>query len=74
MGKLLIDLQVRRSVADGPGARAFYEELTAPRPGWAEEIRDVVLKKKQVGRVVDAIDGIFFLFFDSDGLTRRSTF
>ncbi|KAJ3559406.1 hypothetical protein NM688_g375 [Phlebia brevispora] len=46
-GKLLIDLQVRKSTADGPGARAFYTELTTPLPGWEGEIRDIVLKKKQ---------------------------
>ena len=49
-GKLLIDLQVRKSTADGPGARAFYTELTTPLPGWDGEIRDLVLKKKQVRR------------------------
>lgn len=47
-GKLLVDLQVRKSVADGAGARSFYQELTTPLPGWAGEIRDLVLKKKQV--------------------------
>ncbi|KAI0650861.1 aflatoxin-detoxifizyme [Trametes meyenii] len=45
-GKLLIDLQVRKSTADGPGARAFYDELTTPLPGWDGEIRDLVLRKK----------------------------
>lgn len=47
-GKLLIDLQVRKSTADGAGARKFYTELTTPFEGWDGEIRDVVLKKKQV--------------------------
>ena len=47
-GKLLIDLQVRKSTADGAGARAFYTELTTPLPGWEGEIRDIVLKKKLV--------------------------
>ncbi|KAG1782483.1 peptidase family M49-domain-containing protein [Suillus placidus] len=46
-GKLLIDLQVRKSTADGAGARDFYTKLTTPLPGWDDEIRDVVLKKKQ---------------------------
>ncbi|KAG1890987.1 peptidase family M49-domain-containing protein [Suillus subluteus] len=46
-GKLLIDLQVRKSTADGAGARDFYTKLTTPLPGWDGEIRDVVLKKKQ---------------------------
>lgn len=45
-GKLLIDLQVRKSTADGAGARDFYTKLTTPLPGWDGEIRDVVLKKK----------------------------
>ena len=47
-GKLLIDLQVRKSTADGAGARKFYAELTTPFPGWDGEIRDIVLLKKQV--------------------------
>ncbi|KAI6039215.1 peptidase family M49-domain-containing protein [Pisolithus marmoratus] len=47
MAKLLLELQVRKSTADGPGARAFYTELTTPLPGWTGEIRDVVLKMKQ---------------------------
>ncbi|KAH7888205.1 peptidase family M49-domain-containing protein [Phlebopus sp. FC_14] len=46
VGKLLLELQVRKSTADGPGARAFYGQLTTPLPGWDGEIRDVVLKKK----------------------------
>ncbi|KZT68119.1 dipeptidyl-peptidase III [Daedalea quercina L-15889] len=45
-GKLLVELQVRKSTADGPGARAYYTELTTPLPGWEGEIRDLVLKKK----------------------------
>jgi dipeptidyl-peptidase III len=47
-GKLLIELQVRKSTADGEGARKFYTELTSPFPGWDGEIRDLVLKKKLV--------------------------
>ncbi|KAL5490401.1 hypothetical protein ACEPAI_5234 [Sanghuangporus weigelae] len=46
-GKLLVDLQVRKSTADGVGARAFYTELTTPLPGWDGELRDLVLKRKQ---------------------------
>ncbi|KAI0722500.1 aflatoxin-detoxifizyme [Earliella scabrosa] len=45
-GKLLIELQVRKSTADGAGAREFYTELTTPFPGWDGEIRDLVLRKK----------------------------
>lgn len=49
-GRLLVELQVRKSTADGPGARAYYTELTTPLPGWEGEIRDLVLKKKLVSR------------------------
>ncbi|KII88512.1 hypothetical protein PLICRDRAFT_54343 [Plicaturopsis crispa FD-325 SS-3] len=45
-GKLLIELQVRKSTADGAGARAYYTELTKPINGWEGEIRDLVIKKK----------------------------
>lgn len=48
VGKLLVELQVRKSTADGAGARAFYTELTTPLPGWEGEIRDLVIRKKQV--------------------------
>ncbi|QRW16305.1 dipeptidyl peptidase 3 [Rhizoctonia solani] len=51
MGRLLVELQVRKSIADGEGAREFYEKLTTPRPGWAGEIRDLVLAKKQPRKV-----------------------
>lgn len=47
-GKLLVDLQVRKSTADGAGAREFYTELTTPFPGWDGELRDLVLRKKLV--------------------------
>ncbi|KAI0030824.1 aflatoxin-detoxifizyme [Vararia minispora EC-137] len=50
-GTLLVDLQVRKSTADGAGARAFYTELTTPLPGWEGEIRDFVLAKKQPRRI-----------------------
>lgn len=48
VGKLLVDLQVRKSTADGPAAREFYTQLTTPLPGWDKDIRDVVLRKKTV--------------------------
>ncbi|KAI0065345.1 aflatoxin-detoxifizyme [Artomyces pyxidatus] len=48
---LLVDLQVRKSTADGAGARQFYTDLTTPLPGWDGEIRDIVLKKKQPRRL-----------------------
>ena len=50
MGKLLVELQVRKSTADGAGARDYYTKLTTPLPGWDGEIRDLVLKKKLVGQ------------------------
>jgi len=46
MGRLLVQLQVPKSIADGPGARAFYEKLTAPPPEWEGEIRDFVIAKR----------------------------
>jgi len=52
VGKLLVDLQVRKSTADGAGARQFYTQLTTPLPGWDKDIRDVVLRKKTVGNLV----------------------
>ncbi|TBU39191.1 aflatoxin-detoxifizyme [Dichomitus squalens] len=46
VGRLLVNIQVRKSTADGPGAREYYTELTTPLPGWEGELRDLVLKKK----------------------------
>ena len=54
-GKLLIELQVRKSTADGKGAKEFYTNLTTPPPGWEGEIRDLVLKKKLVGAPLGTI-------------------
>lgn len=51
MGELLRQLQIRRSVADGPGARAYYTDLTTPPKEWVTELRDLVLRKKQVGHL-----------------------
>jgi dipeptidyl-peptidase-3 len=48
MGKLLLDLQVRKSTADSNGARDFYIDLTNPPSGWTGELRELALKKKQV--------------------------
>jgi len=45
-GKLLIELQVRKSTADAAGAREYYTKLTKPIPGWEGEIRNIVLQKK----------------------------
>ncbi|KAG6832410.1 hypothetical protein H0H92_002678 [Tricholoma furcatifolium] len=46
VGKLLISLQVYKSTADGAGAREFYTKLTKPLPGWEDDIRNIVLRKK----------------------------
>lgn len=45
-GKLLIELQVRKSTADATGSREYYNNLTKPIQGWEGEIRDMVLRKK----------------------------
>jgi dipeptidyl-peptidase-3 len=63
-GKLLVELQVRKSTADGAGAREFYTQLTTPLPGWEGEIRDFVLKKKLVCPVLALIVSV------DGGLTR----
>ncbi|PFH54364.1 hypothetical protein AMATHDRAFT_135808 [Amanita thiersii Skay4041] len=41
-GELLVQLQVRKSTADGAGAREFYNRLTKPIDGWEGEIRDLL--------------------------------
>lgn len=61
VGKLLVDLQVRKSTADGPGAREFYTQLTTPLPGWDKDIRDVVLRKKTVSDVTTILSYILKL-------------
>lgn len=48
VGKLLVELQVLKSTADGPGSKEFYNKLTKPIAGWEGEIRDIVLQKKLV--------------------------
>ena len=47
-GKLLVELQVRKTTADGAGANSFYHTLTEPVAGWIPELRDFVIDKKQV--------------------------
>ncbi|CAK5277698.1 unnamed protein product [Mycena citricolor] len=46
MGKLLVELQVRKSTADGASARDFYTQLTTPLDTFTAEVRNLVLKKK----------------------------
>lgn len=43
MGQLLVEIQVRKSTGDGPGATKFYTELTAPSAEWVEKLRPLVL-------------------------------
>ncbi|KAH0839490.1 peptidase family M49-domain-containing protein [Lanmaoa asiatica] len=52
MGELLRQLQIRKSVADGPGARAFYTDLTTPPKEWVTNLRDLVLRKKQPRKIM----------------------
>ncbi|GAA5906487.1 hypothetical protein JCM5296_003782 [Sporobolomyces johnsonii] len=46
MGKLLLEIQVRKSTGDGPGATEFYKKLTKPSDHWVEKLRPLVLAKK----------------------------
>jgi dipeptidyl-peptidase III len=50
-GKLLVELQVRKSTADGAGARKFYADLTRPTAGYETDLRDFVLKKRQPRKI-----------------------
>ncbi|KAG6375168.1 peptidase family M49-domain-containing protein [Boletus reticuloceps] len=52
MGKLLRELQIRKSVADGPGTRAYYTDLTTPPKSWLTDLRDLVLRKKQPRKIM----------------------
>lgn len=70
MGKLLIELQVRKSTADGEGAKEFYTKLTNPPPEWEGEIRDLVLKKKLVG----ASFIVLFFFYTKTSPKAAKTF
>ncbi|KAJ7155971.1 aflatoxin-detoxifizyme [Mycena crocata] len=51
MGKLLIELQVRKSTADGAGARQYYTHLTTPMDVFTPELRNLVLKKKLARKI-----------------------
>ncbi|GAA5989450.1 hypothetical protein JCM10908_000478 [Rhodotorula pacifica] len=46
MGKLLVELQVRKSTGDGAGATEFYKKLTKPKDDWVSKLRPLVLAKK----------------------------
>lgn len=61
MGKLLLEIQVRKSTGDREGATTFYKKLTTPSDDWINELRPLVLSKKlprklfvQPNTVVDA--------------------
>lgn len=52
IGKLLNEIQIRKSTADGKGASEFYNELTKPpNEFWCKELRELVLKKKQPRKI-----------------------
>ncbi|KAJ7449805.1 aflatoxin-detoxifizyme [Mycena latifolia] len=51
MGKLLVELQVRKSTADGAGARQYYTDLTTPMDVFTAELRNLVLKKKLARKI-----------------------
>ncbi|KAJ7343490.1 aflatoxin-detoxifizyme [Mycena albidolilacea] len=52
MGKLLVELQVRKSTADGAGAREYYTDLTSPMdPFTTPEVRNLVLAKKLARKI-----------------------
>ena len=44
-----------KSTANGVEARKYYTELTTPISSWEGQIRDLVLKKKQVGKCANYI-------------------
>jgi dipeptidyl-peptidase-3 len=51
MGKLLVELQVRKSTADGAGAREYYTDLTSPMdPFTTPEVRNLVLVSTHLPR------------------------
>ncbi|KAJ7063296.1 aflatoxin-detoxifizyme [Mycena amicta] len=51
MASLLIELQVRKSTADGTGARQYYTDLTTPMDVFTSEVRDLVLEKKLARKI-----------------------
>jgi len=52
IGKLLVEMQIRKSIADGKGAEKFYNELTTPPSQvWEGELRDLVIRKKQARKI-----------------------
>jgi dipeptidyl-peptidase-3 len=43
MGKLLLEIQIRKSTGDRKSAEIFYDQLTRPSKEWVEELRPLVL-------------------------------
>lgn len=46
MGKLLLEIQIRKSTGDRASAETFYNELTRPTKEWVEDLRPLVMSKK----------------------------
>ncbi|GAA5829744.1 hypothetical protein JCM3766R1_001288 [Sporobolomyces carnicolor] len=46
MGRLLLEIQTRKSTGDRRGAEQFFEKLTKPSDEWVKELRPLVLSKK----------------------------
>ncbi|KAG0147653.1 hypothetical protein CROQUDRAFT_655859 [Cronartium quercuum f. sp. fusiforme G11] len=52
IGKLLNEIQIRKSTADGQSAAQFYNDLTKPLSEmWSTELRELVLRKKQPRKI-----------------------
>lgn len=51
MGRLLVELQVRRSIGDAKGATEFIKKLTTPPEEWKGELRDYVLANRSPRKV-----------------------
>ena len=43
MGRLLLEIQTRKSTGDRRGAEQFFEKLTKPSDEWVKELRPLVL-------------------------------
>jgi dipeptidyl-peptidase-3 len=51
MGRLLVELQVRRSIGDAEGATDFIRTLTTPPEEWKGDLRDYVLANRTPRKV-----------------------
>lgn len=52
MGKLLMEIQIRKSTGDGKSAAEFYKKLTTPSARWIQELRPLVLAKKLPRKII----------------------